>query len=350
VTTKKLFGLFVLLLPLLIGLSLAPAPLAAQDTGTPTPVATPTTTPTTNSDNSLLENLAADGRFTSLVTLVEAAGLAPTLDGPGLFTVFAPINSAFDDFDADDLPATVNLTEVLLYHVVNGNYPATAVANQDDFTTLLGSHMAVSTSDGVSTLDNSATVIGSIPSANGVIHVIDQILVPGRVGTGATAVDDDDADTTGADTTPDATDDETEVAAVDQSVTAVLQADGRFNTLLAVLNAAGLTDALLSQSDFTLFAPTDAAFAKLPEAFVNDLLADPQDSLDNILLYHVVGDSLSLNQVATDTWITTLEGRPILVRTNEAIQIFLNGDSRVIGGDIQVTNGVVHVIDTVLVP
>jgi uncharacterized surface protein with fasciclin (FAS1) repeats len=127
-------------------------------------------------------------------------------------------------------------------------------------------------------------------------------------------------------------------------------AAGQFKTLAAALEAAGLIDALSSEGPFTVFAPTDEAFAKLPAGTVETLLKpENKEKLKSILLYHVVPGNVSAKQVMklNDRTVKTLEGRSIKVNTMHGVMV---DDARVTKTDIQASNGVIHVIDTVLMP
>jgi transforming growth factor-beta-induced protein len=135
-----------------------------------------------------------------------------------------------------------------------------------------------------------------------------------------------------------------------EDIVAALQADGRFTTLLTAIQAAGLEDELASLPEFTLFAPTDEAFAALPASQLEALLADPTQ-LSSILLYHVTDTALPASQVTASpsTSVTTLEGQPIEV-TVSGSTVTLNGTAQVIATDIEAGQGIVHVIDQVLTP
>lgn len=127
-------------------------------------------------------------------------------------------------------------------------------------------------------------------------------------------------------------------------------AAGQFKTLAAALEAAGLIDALTGEGPFTVFAPTDEAFAKLPAGTVESLLKpENKEKLKAILLYHVVPGNITAKQVVklNGRTVKTLEGRSFKVNTMDGVTV---DDARVTKTDIQASNGVIHVIDTVLVP
>lgn len=126
--------------------------------------------------------------------------------------------------------------------------------------------------------------------------------------------------------------------------------DPQFTTLLAAVQAAGLTDALADpDAELTVFAPTDAAFAAIDPAVLAGLLADPGGALTQILTYHVAPGELTAADVVATRFVDTLQGEQILVDAGDD-GVFLNVTSQVIVTDIQASNGVIHVIDEVLIP
>jgi len=122
---------------------------------------------------------------------------------------------------------------------------------------------------------------------------------------------------------------------------------GSFTTLVAAVQAAGLVDTLQSDGPFTVFAPTDAAFAKLPAGTVESLLANP-DQLRQILLYHVVAGKVTSDQVINLEKATTAQGSDIKIGVSEGTVMINN--AKVTQADIETSNGVIHVIDTVILP
>ncbi len=283
----------------------------------------------------IMDIAAADDRFDTLEAAVKAANLADALAAPGNLTVFAPTDDAFAALPAELIDALLAdpsgaLTQILLYHVVPGSFDSSAVLASSSLETLQGSDLTVSLRDGKPYVNDSQIIITDIHAKNGIIHVIDAVLVP-----------------------PVALPDTAAAEMMDKSelptIAEIAIADGRFDTLVAALSAAGLAETFLQPGDYTVFAPTDDAFAALPAGTVEALLADPTGQLTTILLYHVVGDSLSRDQIATDDYITTLEGRPLTVNRDGSAIIDING-AKLLITDIQASNGVIQVIDTVLIP
>lgn len=135
--------------------------------------------------------------------------------------------------------------------------------------------------------------------------------------------------------------------AAEKDIVEVATEAGTFTTLLAAAEAAGLVDVLRSEGPFTVFAPTDEAFAKLPEGTVESLLANP-DALRAILLYHVVPGKVMAAQVVGMSEATTAQGASVSISTyGESVRI---NDATVVAADIEASNGVIHVIDTVILP
>ena len=278
----------------------------------------------------IVDTAVADGRFTTLVAAVTAGGLVDTLVGEGPFTVFAPTDEAFATLPAGTVEGLLKpenletLKNILLYHVVPGTVMAADVVTLDGKTAdtaFAGNAIAISVKDGKVFLNDTVQVIiTDIATSNGVIHVIDTVLLPpAKI---ANIVD-----------------------------TAV--ADGRFTTLVAAVTAGGLVDTLVGAGPFTVFAPTDEAFAKLPAGTVEGLLKPENlETLKNILLYHVVPGTVMAADVVTldgKTADTAYAGKSIAISVMDG-KVYLNKNVQVIITDIVTSNGVIHVIDTVLLP
>ena len=125
-------------------------------------------------------------------------------------------------------------------------------------------------------------------------------------------------------------------------------ASGKFSTLAAALGAAGLIETLKGQGPFTVFAPTDDAFAKIPPQTLSELLQpENKEKLTAILTYHVVPGRVTAHDVANLNSATTLQGQTVKISKQDGVKI---NDAKVIAPDVEATNGVIHVIDTVLMP
>ena len=263
------------------------------------------------------------GVFSTLLAAVDAAGLTDTLRGPGPFTIFAPTDDAFaalpDGLIEALLADTDTLAQILLYHVVPAEVRSGEVVGLDSATSAQGEAIAIDVRGGNVFANQAQVVTVDIDTSNGVIHVIDAVILPPSVNVAKILADD----------------------IVDTAIGA-----GSFNTLVAAVQAAGLEATLRGPGPFTVLAPTDDAFAKLPAGTVQALLADIP-TLTDILLYHVLGGEVYAEDVAGLTNATTLQGQPIVVDAGTAVQL---NDAAVIAADVQASNGVIHVIDTVLLP
>ncbi len=278
--------------------------------------------PAYQSDQTIVDIAVNDGRFTTLVTALQAADLVDTLSGEGPFTVFAPTDDAFAALPAGalegllaDIPA---LTDVLTYHVVSGKVMASQVVGLDSADTVLGQPVNI-TVDGDTVMVNDAKVIiTDIEASNGVIHVIDTVLLPPAAAEEA-----------------------------DQTIVDIAVNDGRFTTLVTALQAADLVDTLSGEGPFTVFAPTDDAFAALPAGALEGLLADIP-ALTDVLTYHVVSGKVMAADVVNLDSATSVQGAPIDIMVNGG-SVMVN-DANVIITDIEGSNGVIHVIDAVILP
>lgn len=271
-------------------------------------------------DKDIVDTAISAGSFNTLVAAVQAAGLEGALRGEGPLTVFAPTDEAFAAVPEEVLNGLLAdpeaLSGVLLYHVAAGELLAGEVISQDSIPTLQGSSLNVSvTGDGVF-IDGSTVIATDILATNGVIHVIDAVLLPPAPEPTADIVD-------------------TAIGA------------GRFETLVTAVVAAGLEEALRGEGPFTVFAPNDEAFAKLPGAVLDGLLADPE-ALANVLLYHVVPGAYPATDVVTSSSLTTLQGQRASITVNE-MGAFID-DAKIIGTDIFTSNGIIHEIDSVILP
>lgn len=325
--SRFLFGLLVLTLVLA---GCAPQATAVPEpTATPEPTAVPTEAPEAQS---IVDIAIADGRFTTLVTAIQAAGLVETLSGEGPFTVFAPTDDAFAALPAgtlDNLLLPENkqqLTDILLYHVVPGKVMAADVAGLDGKmadTALEGKQIGIKIDmSNVYLNENVKVIVTDIEASNGVIHVVDAVLLPPS--------------------------DEAAMDKKDIVDTAV--ADGRFTTLAAALQAAELVDTLKGEGPFTVFAPTDDAFAALPAGTLDSLLLpENKQKLTDILLYHVVSGKVMAADVVGLTSAPTVLGKDITIKVQDG-NVYLNDTVQVIITDIETSNGLIHVIDAVLLP
>jgi uncharacterized surface protein with fasciclin (FAS1) repeats len=136
----------------------------------------------------------------------------------------------------------------------------------------------------------------------------------------------------------------------EKTIAQIALANPDLSTLVTALKAADLVNTLNSKGHYTVFAPTNEAFAKLPKVTLANLLKpENKDKLKSVLLYHVVGNELTATEVASDKSIKTLEGSSIKVKANKS-GVTLNKNAKVTMTDIKASNGIIHVINTVLLP
>ena len=292
-----------------------------------------TARPASQATKNIVEIASETSGFATLVAAVKAAGLVETLSGPGPFTVFAPTDEAFAKLPKELLESLLKpenkdtLTSILTYHVVPGNVTAADVVKLNSAKTAQGEDVAIKV-DGGNVMVNDAKVTATdIMASNGVIHVIDTVILPPTVAAALAKP---------AEPMP--------KDIVDTAVAA-----GSFNTLAAALQAAGLVDALKGKGPFTVFAPTDEAFAKLPAGTVEELLKpENKQKLIDILTYHVVAGNVTADKVVKLKNAKTLNGERVNVKVEDG-NVFIN-DSQVTAPDVMASNGVIHIIDSVLLP
>ena len=286
--------------------------------------------------------------FSTLVAAVQAAGLEDTLRG-GEFTVFAPTDEAFATalealgLTAEELLAdTETLTSILTYHVVEGTVTSDML-EAGEVTTVNGAPITISLEDGV-TVNDATVVAADVTASNGVIHVIDTVLLP-PADEAEEPAEEGEGDAEG-ETETETADAETE----EPTLTIVGLAIGNedLSTLANAVVRAGLMGTLNGEGEFTVFAPTNEAFAAALEELgvtFDDLIAD-QELLESILLYHVVEGTVTSDMLEAGE-VTTLNGATVTIALEDGVTV--NG-ANVVAADVMASNGVVHVIDAVLVP
>jgi uncharacterized surface protein with fasciclin (FAS1) repeats len=296
----------------------------------PAPTPAPEPPPVVEEGPGTIAEVAAEaGSFSTLIAALEATGLDATVaDESATLTVFAPTDDAFAKLPEGTLDALLNdtdtLSDILLYHVIAGQAVGAETALSLAGTTVEmanGDIVALTIRDGNLFINESLVTATDIEASNGVIHVIDTVLLPP-----------DDAEPAG-------------------SIVDIALATEDLTTLVSAVTAAGLVETLADETaTFTVFAPTNAAFAAVGEETLNALLADTE-ALTNVLLYHVVSgaaiDSITAT-AALGQMVEMANGDSVTVDIREG-ELFIN-DSQVVIKDIPATNGIVHVIDTVLLP
>ena len=275
---------------------------------------------TMSAEKDIVDTAVAAGSFRTLAAALKAADLVDALRGEGPFTVFAPTDAAFAALPEGTLAMLLKpenkatLQAILTYHVVPGKVSARQVVKLANATTLNGQRVDILVSDAGVAIDGAHVSQTDIECANGVIHVIDSVILPSSQDIVATAVE-----------------------------------AGRFTTLAAALQAAGLVEALQGKGPFTVFAPTDAAFAALPEGTVATLLKpENKERLAAVLKYHVVAGRIYSEAAAKGAKVATLQGHELVTRSADG-KVFING-ATVVKADVECANGVIHIIDAVLLP
>ncbi len=261
------------------------------------------------------------GQFNSLLEAAQKAGLAGFLSTENNLTVFAPTDAAFASLlqdlgltSLDDVPAAL-LAQILSYHVIGskamaadlsqGYYPTLAKFDDNNIS------MYIKTGNGVSINENTKVTAADVEASNGIIHVVDKVILP-------------------------------------PTVVNIALANENFTTLVQAVVKAGLVDALSGDGPFTVFAPTNdafaALFAQLGISGIDDLTAE---QLTPILTYHVVPGNVLSTELANGEVGTLNEGSKLTINLSSGVKI---NESEVVAADIQGANGVVHVIDKVLLP
>ena len=267
----------------------------------------------------IVETAVAAGDFKTLASLLTQAGLVDTLSTGGPFTVFAPTDAAFAKVPKATLDALAadpaRLKSVLLYHVVPGRLTAADVVELSSAKTLDGRSVGIRVVDGSVYVDGAKVTAPDVTASNGVIHVIDSVLIPKAVPA--------------------------------QNIVRTAAAAGQFKILASLLQKAGLVKTLQGKGPFTVFAPTDAAFAKVPKATLA-ALGKNKAKLRAVLLYHVVRGRVTAAQAMKLRSAKTLEGAPLPIRVGGG-KVLVDG-ATVTKADVMASNGVIHVVNKVLIP
>ena len=270
----------------------------------------------TDTPNDIARTAQCTGVHSSLVAALAQAELVETLQGEGPFTVFAPTDQAFADAGIDlaslDTPeGKETLTDILLYHVVSGAVPASDVAECGGATAVNGQPLAFTVGDSV--MINDATVsIADVNTSNGVIHVIDKVLTP-------------------TDTPND--------------TVRTASCTGAHTSLVAALIQAELVATLEGEGPFTVFAPSDQAFADAGIDLASFDSVSGKENLTDILLYHVYAGTFTAADIIDGNTLQMVNGDNATISGSPGIN-----DAGIVTADVFTSNGVIHVIDKVLMP
>jgi transforming growth factor-beta-induced protein len=277
-------------------------------------------------DMDIVELAQATPSLSTLVTAIDAAGLTSTLKGPGPFTVFAPTNTAFNNLPDGVLDALLAnpdvLAQLLQYHVVSGNVMSSDLSTGPVSTLLSGETINVTVSGGSVTLNGSASVTSADNEAtNGVVHIINEVLIPEGF----------------------------EIPA--QSIVGIALATPELSTLVEALTLfPDLVTALSTDGTYTVFAPDNDAFAALLDAIGQSSLDDvPESVIRTILEYHVIATAAIMSGDLSDGQTAeAFSGEEISVTINDD-GVFIS-DAKVGTADIEASNGVIHIMEGVMVP
>jgi uncharacterized surface protein with fasciclin (FAS1) repeats len=233
--------------------------------------------------NTIVDVAVNAGSFNTLVAAVKAAGLVDTLNGKGPFTVFAPTDEAFAMIPKATLSSLLkpenveDLRAILTYHVVPGRVMAKDVQKLSSADTVNGQSVGIrfDEKNNAVFIDGARVVKADVEASNGIIHVIDHVIMP-------------------------------------KDIVEIAVSSGSFNTLVAAVKAAGLVETLKGKGPYTVFAPTDAAFAKIPAETLKDLLKpENKAKLQAILTYHVVPSLFAAKSVAMADSAKTVNGQSL---------------------------------------
>jgi transforming growth factor-beta-induced protein len=268
----------------------------------------------------IVDTAVGAGSFKTLAAALGAADLVDTLKGDGPFTVFAPTDEAFKKLPEGTVAELLKpenkaaLAGILTYHVVPGSVMAEQVVKLTGATTVNGQRVDIKAGDNGVMVDGAKVLTTDIKCDNGVIHVIDSVILP-----------------------------------ADKTIPETASAAGSFGTLLAAVGAGGLAETLGSAGPFTVFAPTDEAFGALPAGTIETLLKpENKQQLVDILTYHVIPGRVYSPDALAAKNAKTLQGTTVAIAATES-GASVNG-ARLLTTDLDASNGVIHVIDRVLIP
>lgn len=268
--------------------------------------------------NSIFDIITNTQNLSILRQAIISAGLVPVFEGTGPLTVFAPTNAAFNALPPQVLAELISdpfgaLTQLLLYHVSQGATLTSEMATGLNLLTLQGEIVTVTINGQGIFINNARITISDIIADNGVVHVINAVLIPPPPG---------------------------------NTIFDIIKNSPQHSIFEFLINSAGFANQLKGTTPYTVFAPTDAAFDALPPGFVTQLLNDPTGDLLQLILYHTLNGARQSNSFVNGQSVVTLNGSSITITIND-LGFFVN-DSRVTVSDIIADNGIVHIIDAVL--
>ncbi|MEM7012828.1 MAG: fasciclin domain-containing protein [Verrucomicrobiota bacterium] len=275
-----------------------------------------------SSEKTIVETAVAAGSFETLAAALDAADLVDTLNSEGPFTVFAPTDAAFARLPkgtVEELLLPENkekLQSILKFHIVEGRVSLSDALKLGKAETVQSETVTIGFREGKVRINDAALQNADLEASNGIIHVIDSVLLP-----------------------PEPKND----------IASVAKQAGQFGTLLAAVEAAGLTSALNGSDPLTVLAPTDAAFKALPKGTVESLLKpENRSKLTEILTLHVIEGSVSAGTALNARSAKSLGDGSLKFEINEGL--FQVNGATIVKTDIECDNGIIHVIDAVLLP
>ncbi|CAH1274174.1 TGFBI [Branchiostoma lanceolatum] len=271
--------------------------------------------------NTVMDVLKTLGTESKLVELIKKAKLDSRLEGKGLFTVFAPTDDAFASLPEDLLAKleadNLLLTQLLEFHVASGKVMSSGLKNNQLLPTLMGPNIRINmyntSKSSVITADGAVVRKPDNDASNGVVHVIDQVMWPVPTGT----------------------------------IGKEIASNIHLTTLGSAVSKAGLAAALSADGPFTVFAPTNEAFSKLPSGVLDGLLKNVT-ALTDVLTYHVVPGAYYLPGLGNGDTLKTLEGKEVTIKNSLGAPAMVNNATII--AQIAESNGVILLIDTVLIP
>ena len=273
------------------------------------------------SSNTIMDLVAADARFKTLAAAVNAAGLGEVLSGAGPFTVFAPTDAAFESLPEGTVEALLteegktSLISILKNHVVSGRADLSSALGAGSISNLENNTLKVTFSEGSVRVNDAVLRQADVSTSNGIVHIIDSVLVPTKEGP--------------------------------TSILETANKAGSFKTLLAAVETAGLEDYLESGESVTIFAPTDAAFNKLPAGTVEQLLKpENRKKLETVLINHALQGSVGAGTALSQGTAETLGNQTLTFKIQEG-RFQVNGIT-IDTVDLVCSNGIIHVVDEVI--
>lgn len=271
---------------------------------------------------SLAEMVSEKEELSTLAKAIQASDLLNTLDDEGPYTLFAPSDAAFDafpDYSVDQLLLKENretLNEILKYHTLPGTIKTQDLTNGQSAATVQGEKVVIN-AEGTIKVNGATVSTANLEADNGVIHIIDEVLLP--------------------------------LSMQKKTIAQLAIGDERLSTLVSALKKADLVKTLQSKGPFTVFAPTNEAFAALPEGILASLLKpENKELLASLLSYHVVANPLMAEDLMEGVELISIQGEPFTVELTENGTTV--GGATVISPDVSASNGVVHVVNTVMIP